>query len=262
VLAVSGLFAGLAFNSYQPGRLFVFIPLFFFLFHVISEKGKAFLHDNQFYRQLATFIVPFVIVIFPLTSYLMVNPDIRVQQQLYFADEDLNYSQKASFLAENIAKTAGMFHVQGDLNGRHNYPGKPALNIIAGVLFLVGFIRAGIRFRDPTNATFLVFFFVSLVPTLLTYPSENPHMLRTIAAVPSVLYFCGLALMLGYDTIRPRTSLKPVYVYGILGLVVAMSALYDLRTYYVYQTQVFPAAFPIDMPLEEAVAQDTDALPQ
>jgi hypothetical protein len=256
------LFAGLAFNSYQPGRLFVFVPLFLFLIDVISQQGKAFLHDTQFYRHLAMFIVPFIIVILPLTSYLMVNPDIRVQQQLYFADEDLNFSQKVAFLAENIAKTAGMFHMHGDLNGRHNYPGKPALNIIAGVLFLVGFVRAGIRFRDPTNATFVLFFIIALVPTLLTYPSENPHMLRTIAAVPPVLYFCGLALMLGYDTIKSRTSLQPVYVYGILAVVVAMSALYDLRTYYVYQTQVFPAAFPIDMSLEEAVAQDTDTLPQ
>jgi hypothetical protein len=51
------------------------------------------------------------------------------------------------------------------------------------------------------------------------------------------------------------------YVYVIIIGIIGVSALYDLRTYYVYQTQVFPEAFPITMPLDEAMEVDTEELP-
>jgi len=136
------------------------------------------------------------------------------------------------------------------MNGRHNYPGKPALNPLIGILFVVGLILALKDFKQFNNQFFIGFFLVALIPTLFTYPWENPNMLRTYSAIPSVIYFMGLSIdyffgLLGKRSFSPRLPIILIIVF------ITFSSLYELRTYFIYQKIVSPTSFEIGMKLSD-----------
>jgi 4-amino-4-deoxy-L-arabinose transferase-like glycosyltransferase len=217
----TAVFAALSFYSYQPGRIFFLIPTLLLL----AEKRV---------RQLLIYLVCVALLISPLGLHLISHPDTRVANQLFLRSTQLSTQEKIAYLLENGKKTTLMFTTEGDMNGRHNYTGKPALNPILGLLFVAGFILALIRIRNFHNTLFLLLFAFSLIPTLFTYPSENPNMLRTYTALPSVVYFIGLAL----TALFQRFSKNKIIVATVLFLIV-ISSLYELRTYFVYQSRIF-----------------------
>ena len=236
-LVVSALFAGLAYNSYQPGRLFIFIPVI-----ALAVFSKV--------RTVRNFLIYSCVcgaIMLPLTVYLGQQNDVRIQQQLYFADKNLTASQKGMFLIDNIDKTIKMFFWQGDVSGRHNYPHKPALTLIAAFFALIGLIVSVRNFKHPYNALFLVYAVLAIIPTLLTYPHENPNMLRTITVLPSVMYFLGLGIMTLAHFFIHYTYLKKHYSYCAIAIVLllGLSAYQDARTYFVFQRKVFTEAFEI-----------------
>ncbi|MFQ5452334.1 MAG: hypothetical protein ACE5DQ_02105, partial [Candidatus Paceibacterota bacterium] len=272
-IALSAIFAGLAYNSYVVGRMFFVVPLFYLIVFYLGGVDKRHLRgaDNSRYktpeviRRVFYFLIPFLIVIAPLTLYFSQNPDIRVSQQLYFLDPNLELPQKISFFFSNIWENMKMFIVSGagDANGRHNYPFKPALNPVIFILFIAGLLSALKNWKHRYNSVFLVYFLVGFFPTILTYPHENPNMLRTVTILPSVVYLVGLAIQASYNFIT-RLSLKPplrwthskfvkilplfLLISILLGLV--GSSLYEFRTYFIFQKLVFEEAFDVRDGLE------------
>ncbi len=249
-LIISGLFAGLAFLSYTPGRIFFLLPVMY-LFLTIKQW------NNVTIKQFLLFLIPFIIIITPLTTYLMSNKDIRVDQQFFLKNNEVTINEKIGGLWSNISKTSLMFNFKGDVNGRHNYPNKPALNPIMGILFLIGLITATTNYvLRTTNYFFLFYFLISLFPALMTYPWENPNMLRTFTALPSIVYFVGNAIY-NLVAIATRLSLnKKIAKYLIFStfyLILTVSCVYELRSYFKYQSIVFDQAFEIKLPLEKAI---------
>jgi len=237
-IMLSAIFAGLAFNSYLPGRIFFLLPLIF----LFSKKIKL---DGL--KKFFLFIIPFIIIIFPLTIHLTTHKDIRFSQQSFFQNKKLKLSKKTEYLLKNIKSTAFMFGLKGDMNGRHNYPGKPALNPILGLFFALGLIICLKNTKSFYNLFFLLYFFISLVPTLFTNPVENPNMLRTFAVIPSVIYFVGVSL----STIISKY--KTAFVNLIIFLLVVFSSLYELRTYFSFQNRVFKNSFEIKCTVDKLV---------
>ena len=133
-----------------------------------------------------------------------------------------------------------MFVVRGDISGRHNYPGKPAVNPLIAALAFGGILIALKNYKVFYNQFFLCWCLLALIPANLTYPWENPNMLRTYTAIPPIIYFVG-------QTITWMVSkVNRDYKYGIfigVGMLLLLSAIYDIRTYFVYQTRVMPQAF-------------------
>ena len=256
-LLISGLFSGLSFLSYTPGRIFFLLPLSFLILQTLRTL--------KLYK-LAYFLIPLIIIITPLTAYLVTNNDTRVDQQFFLKNKEMTINEKVNGLWKNISSTALMFNIKGDVNGRHNYPNKPALNPILGILFLIGLISITTNYKlfnhrsldedgRTTNYFFLFYFLISLFPALMTYPWENPNMLRTYTALPSVIYFIGNGIYY-LGTIVQRLLLKSKWKYLILNtfyLILVLSCFYELRTYFKYQSTVFNQAFEIKLPLEKAI---------
>jgi len=253
----SGIFAGIAFLSYTPGRIFFLLPLSFLALQTLRTL--------KLYK-LAYFLIPFIIMITPLSNYLLTNKDTRIDQQFFLKNKEMTINEKVNGLWKNISSTALMFNIKGDVNGRHNYPNKPALNPILGILFLIGLISITTNYKlfnhrsldedgRTTNYFFLFYFLISLFPALMTYPWENPNMLRTYTALPSVIYFIGNGIYY-LGTIVQRLLLKSKWKYLILNtfyLILVLSCFYELRTYFKYQSTVFNQAFEIKLPLEKAI---------
>jgi 4-amino-4-deoxy-L-arabinose transferase-like glycosyltransferase len=248
-LIVSGLFTGLAFLSYTPGRIFFLLPV---LYLFLTMKRW----NNETIKRLLLFLIPFIIIITPLTSYLLTNKDIRVDQQFFLKNHEMPVQEKFAGLWHNILSTSLMFNIKGDVNGRHNYPNKPALNPILGILFITGLIISIKKFKNLYNKLFLFYFLISLLPALMTYPWENPNMLRTYTVLPSVIYFIGNAIYHLSSIVQRWSFNKKVTKYFILNtlyFILILSSFYELRTYFKYQSTVFKQSFEIKLPLEKAV---------
>lgn len=252
-LIFAGIFAALAYNSYTPGRIFFLLPL---LVLFIYFKKKSLYNFKNFItlKTFLYFLIPFIILITPLQLYLFTHEDIRVNQLFFLSNPRLSIREKADFLTQNITKTAGMFFVQGDPNGKHNYPYKPALNPILGLFFIAGLIIAVKHAKKNLYSLFfLLYFFLSILPTLLVYPWENPSMLRTYTTLPSIAYFSGRAIYhFGATASKWSPPLKKGFLL-LLFFIVFLSSFYELRTYFLYQAQVFKQSFEIKRNLKNAI---------
>jgi len=241
-IMLSGLFASLAFNSYTPGRIFFLLPIGFLLF-----RKRL---NNETMKQLLLFLIPFVIVITPLTSYLLNNKDTRIDQQFFLRNHEMTVNEKVNGLWSNVSSTTLMLFTKGDMNGRHNYPGKPALNPILGILFIVGLAITMKQWNNGANKLFLIYFFLSIFPALMTYPWENPNMLRTYTVIPAIVYFIGLSISKIFKITKQK------YLWLII-IIIVFSSFYELRTYFKYQSTVFNQSFEIKLPLEKAIKVKT-----
>jgi len=229
----SAIFAGLAFNSYQPGRIFFLVPLFYLLV-------------NKYYKEIGKFLITFGIVILPLSFYLLTNTanDVRINQQLYLTSNKLSVEQKVGYFSQNIIKNLGVFSFVGDGNGRHNYPGKPAINPILATFMYLGIFLSILNIRKNNfHKLFLVYFLVGLFPTLLTLPNENPNMLRTYTVLPAMFYFIAISLnTLFHIKEKSWTKYQGIIILAVLSLLI-FSTYKELNTYFVDQGPVFNKAF-------------------
>lgn len=235
-LLFSSLFAGLAFHSYYPGRIFFILPLIF----LFLEKSK-----NRLKYILLYLLILFFVTL-PLTTYLVFNPDIRVGQQLYILNPDVSIVQKIMITGLNTIKLFFMFNFWGDLNGRHNYPGKPIFNPVQIAFLTTGFIYLILNLKKNFyNQFFLSYFILSLIPALLTYSLENPNLLRTMTALLPVVYFTGLGI---FFLINSRINSKIIFIINLLIILLLFFAsfLYDVRSYFRYQPKVFDSAFEVN----------------
>ncbi|MCA9372199.1 glycosyltransferase family 39 protein [Candidatus Woesebacteria bacterium] len=294
---ISGMGAGLAFNSYLPGRIFFLVPLIMMLVGVVirvikgrSVKGRTLsgvegrtlnkiegrtlsgvegesLTKKETNAILFFFFISFLIIALPLIVYFVQNsknPDVRVNQLSYVNNNSLSLEEKFSFTGQNVVTITNMFFVRGDGNGRHNFPFKPALNPIMGFLFVGGLLIAVKDFkRSRFHQLFLLFLFFSLLPAQMTYPWENPNMLRTFTSLLPIGYFSGVAMVHAIKNVNKLFKKIPtaVVVVGVT-IVVVTSIGYELRTYFFFQRITFKEAFtmfePLDVYIKRSIKYHSD----
>ena len=254
-LIFSGIFAGLSFLSYTPGRIFFLLPLCFLIYRFVNPLLAHRQWNNQAMKQLLLFLIPFIIIITPLTSYLLTNKDPRIDQQFFLKNHEMTINEKVNGLWSNISSTTLMFFTKGDMNGRHNYPGKPALNPILNILLIIGLIITMKQWNNSYNKFFIFYFLLSILPALMTYPWENPNMLRTYTSLPAIVYFVGLAILFFVNLINKMIKIKTAkyLILNTLYFILIFSCFYELRTYFKYQSIVFNQSFEIKLPLEKAI---------
>jgi len=241
-LTLSGIFSGLAFHSYLAGRIFFILPLVL-LFIKLKNKRKGLLY----------FFISFIIITLPLNIYFLNQPDYRFKQQFFWENSDLNFGQKINFTLENIKKVGLMFSFQGDANGRHNYPLKPALNPILGIFFYLGLTYSMMNIKKNFYFLFFIFyFFLSLFPSFLTYPWENPNMLRTFTALPAICFFIAQGLIIVIKFLKQRQIRLSIINYLLL-MIILFSSFYEIRTYFKYQKDVFNKAFEVNKNLDKII---------
>ena len=231
---LSGLFAGLSFLSYTPGRIFFLLPAFLLLIKKTKIKYYFF------------YFITFIIVSSPLTIYFVKHSDIRFQEISILSQKTSIYS-KIKMFSENVQKTALMFNFKGDLNGRHNFPGKPSFNPILGAFFVIGLIFTSKELFKFPNNLFLFYFILGLAPTFFTLPRDNPNMIRLFTTLPSSIYFVTYGIK-NILTTNPKKYLPYIFV----GLII-MSSILEIRTYFKYQSRVFRNSFEVKCQINEVI---------
>lgn len=119
-----------------------------------------------------------------------------------------------------------------------------------GLLFVIGMLYSIRKIKEFPHFLFLSYFILSLIPTILTYPWENPHMLRTYTSIPSIVFWIGTAFWLIYQKLK-----KQYVILLTIMILLVISAFYDIRTYFVYQVPIFEQAFEMRGPLHELVVK-------
>jgi len=209
----------MTFYSYLPGRIFFLLPLGYFFRHRAPYKIIGW-----YLGILLLFALPLLVATGAVEN--------RVSSLTYLT-QSLPISEKATYFVENLSRNLLMLNFQGDTNARHNYPGKPALNPLLGGLFWIG-LFLGIK-KQPKYRLFLCWIALSIVGTLFTLPTENPHFLRTYTVTVGVVFFITLAL----EKLWPKDKAMEYLLIGLLFL----SVVYEVRTYFKYQKKVFLSAF-------------------
>ena len=117
----------------------------------------------------------------------------------------------------NLLLTLRAFYDRGDLNLRHNLPGRPANDILLAALFTAGWLTALWRIREPRFRLLLIWFGVVLLPTVLS--TEAPHSLRGSGVLPPLALLCGLGattLVSAFPRISRRQVAAPLLLLAVL----------------------------------------------
>ncbi len=243
LLIISAILSGLAFHSYYPGRIFFILPAVI----ILKTRGV---------KRLSLFAGVLFITTLPLVVELLSQPDTRIYQTTFLTDPQINIVKKIQISLENLLKTIMIPFINGDMNGRHNFPGKPALNIILNIFLLFGIMLTNKFERKWTKKLVYLYIIISILPTILTNPADNPNMLRTITLLPGLIYLIIRGIESAHLLLSHYYPKHKILIGILFAAILITSTYYELRTYFVYQERVMRNSFEITCPLAKVVKTD------
>ncbi|MGC8874890.1 MAG: glycosyltransferase family 39 protein [Chloroflexia bacterium] len=205
-----------------------------------------------------------LLVALPLLRYMLVDGResfwFRPLTRLSSQERPLPGPAGVVFLG-NLLRTAGMFHVRGDIVFRTNIPGDPHLDPVTGALFLLGVAVVLRHLRRGKNLLVLSLFATMLLPTTLSlaFPQEVPGAVRSSGAIATVMFFPALALTLAGDVLRdllPHRGWKRCALLLLGGVLLATTAL-NARLCFVEYPKYLPFG---NYPLFREIARVIDDL--
>jgi 4-amino-4-deoxy-L-arabinose transferase-like glycosyltransferase len=238
-----GFLLGLTLYTYQASRVF---PLIFgvFLLFVFAQRWRAarFTHHSSLVichaiRSTLAFFLSALIVALPLILYLaVVNP--TAESRVADLSGPLNQLRAGnpSEVISSTLNTLGMFTSRGDMVPIYNVSGRPVFpEIIGATLFIIGLVICLWRWKQPANMLMLLWFFISLIPAMVT--PFSPNFVRTIAAWPVPFVFAGLAMSETVNWVGKRRShlfilLSRHFATGLFLLVLVWNAASTFNDYF------------------------------
>jgi len=190
---VAGALLGLTLYTYQASRVFPVIFAVFFIYLAVTRSSLVTRH-SLLGRKIAAFFVTALLIAAPLIIYLtVINP--AAEERVADLSGPLNQLRAGnpSEVIQSTLNTLGMFTVRGDAVPIYNVADRPVFpEPIGAALFYLGFLICLWRWRQPAYVFMLIWFFISLVPAMVT--PFSPNFVRTIAAWPVPFVFVGVAM--------------------------------------------------------------------
>jgi hypothetical protein len=189
-----GVALGLGFYTYPS---FWVIPPCLFLVWMASRKEEKAARNDPIYRRscwslLLVGTVAALAIMAPLIRYAAEKPDYYFARVARAGAVGGDGHGGDESLRDNVQRVLFMLHFRGDRNPRHNLPGEPLLDLLTGVLFLVGLYQVGKRvgLDRSRRVGLLAFWLLPLLPSALA--DSAPHALRALGAAPAVYLIAGL----------------------------------------------------------------------
>jgi 4-amino-4-deoxy-L-arabinose transferase-like glycosyltransferase len=233
---LSGLFLGLGLHGYSPFRIVPLLVAAAFVIYVIHLRAKE--NRQQAFWWFTIIVVTSLLVFLPLLRYWLAHPDIfgyRAMTRLTSTESALAGPVWQIFLS-NLYRALLMFNWDNGSIWVHSIPGRPALDVVTGALFVIGILLLVVRYvrqRDWRDLLLLVSIPILLMPSILSlaFPGENPSLNRTGGAAAAVFVVSALALDGFVSSLGAARGGKRIFIaYGLTGLLFAVSAFqnYDL----------------------------------
>lgn len=188
----AGFLIGATVYTYLASRLWLPAILLWCLYLVIFHRAGVRGHFTKWIVMGAVACL----TLLPLGFFFLTNP-------VAFSGRSGTVFTPEIFLV-NLVRTAGMFFFAGDLDPRDNLPGRPALDIILAVFFLIGLALTIARWRKPPFALLLIWFVIMCLPSALT--EFAPNFRRAIGAMPAMILLIALGVEWVWQWITARTS--------------------------------------------------------
>ena len=205
----AGACMALALYSYISARLLPLVPAFFLVLEAILglRHGSCWLRDRRRWRGLAWLVGTVVLLIIPLAVYFWNNSYLLTQRvqgiSILAMTQRCDRCAPWQPIIDNLVLVFRSFYDRGDGNWRHNLSGRPVNDLWLALLFTLGWLTALVGLRNPRHRLLLIWFSVSLLPTVLS--EQAPHMLRASGVLPALAVFYAVGARTLLDLIRsPR----------------------------------------------------------
>ena len=215
--ALAGAMLGLGMWFYAAYRLFA-IVIVFLLLHSLIFAGSG---RKKLLRNFGVMALFALIATLPVVQFAATYSEEffkRTQHTSIFAHVD--DGEETGALLRSLTKHLGMFHLEGDPNGRHNIPREPMLDFLSGILMLVGLSVAIARWRSAAHLLLPVWILVMIMPGVLTIPWEAPQSLRAITVIPAVIALIAVAI--GFIWEKARSFRLPALRVGTAACIAAV----------------------------------------
>lgn len=216
----AGIALGVCEYTYLSARLFPFVLIAFTL--VLSLVGKfqagteRAIDVRRAWLGLGIVLGSGALLSAPLLVDFYFHPDDfwgRASTISLTTDDTPLATVKA--MGANVVAVLGSFFLHGDLNPRHNLPGRPALDPLLAIGLLVGLVEGMWLFRKrPMYALLFIWAFVMLLPSILS--NEAPHFLRMLGALPPILLLAANGLQWIWQRVVPRAPVGALVLIVLL----------------------------------------------
>lgn len=235
----AGLALGMGLNFYTSFRLFVpVLPLFVLAAGIARcDLWKA------SWRGLLLFVFAGLLASGPLLTFAVTNRDTFLERTgETFVLRGVPDGEELQTLWENTRKHLLMFNWRGDVNGRHNLPGRPMLDPVLAGLFVVGLAICLWRWRRPGYLLLLLWLAFTLLGGILTLAFESPQSLRANGSIPAayLIALLPVAELLRLWEESDGGRYYPAVGPGVVTLALLPVAVWHLHGYYFVQRTAFP----------------------
>lgn len=235
---IAGIFLGLGLHGYTPFRIVPLLVIAALVLYLLHARSKGTRQDATVWLVIVS-LTSFTVFL-PLLRYATENPDLFSYRA--FSRLDAGQSLPAPWyqiFLSNTWNALTMLNWNDGVVWVNSLPGRPALDVVSGALFLIGVVLLLVRYFQKRQ--WLDLFLVVSIPILmlpsilaLAFPTENPELNRTGGAYVPTFLIVGLALdglitALGrrpIRSVRPDGSRErmPVWAYALIGGLLFYSA--------------------------------------
>lgn len=195
--ALAGFLAGLTFYTYIPSRLLPFMLAPFLVWAYWRSKSRT---TNDVPKFALAAIVA-ILTALPLMWYFWNNP-----VAFWTRTEQVNiFQQGVNAILHNFIAVIKMAFLEGDKNIRNNIPGRPVLDPVTSIPFLVGMAALVRRWRQPAVIFLGVWLTAMLTPTI--FSDYAPSFQRSIGAMPVFALIIAFGLERMEDWLASRFTL-------------------------------------------------------
>ncbi len=221
---LSGIFLGIGLHGYSPFRVVPLLAVIVLAVYWLHERENR--ARWQALTLFALLVLAAVLVFLPLGRYVLSYPNqfsYRMLTRMTNAEAALPGPAWRIFLG-NFWRGLLMFNWDDGSIWAISIPGRPALDVVSGALFVLGawlVILRYLRYRRWQDLALLLSVPVlQLSSTLaLAFPVENPAPNRAAAAAIPVFLFAGLALEVSWRNLeRLRAGWGRQLALGVVAL--------------------------------------------
>jgi hypothetical protein len=202
---LAGLFLGLGLNGYSPFRVVPVAVVIGVAWFALWPQARG--RRWGLWVNLGLLVVTAFVLFIPLFGYTFEPNSLFWYRTGSRLSGEYTNSAPATLLAtvgvflQNQWNALRMFNWKGDSVWVNTIPGRPALDVISGGLFILGvgfsLFRLILR-RDWLAGLWLILIPVLMLPSTLSlaFPEENPSLVRTSGVMPVIFILAAYPLWL------------------------------------------------------------------
>ena len=187
----AGFALGISLSADAVARVFPLVFILFVLLWFWQDRTAA----RQFGRHLLLMAAVACLAAAPLLLYFWHYPSFLTSRWRALVDSGAGAEPGRPWLMwlSNVGRVLRGFFWQGETQLRRNLPGRPYLDLIQALFFLLGWVRVWLGRRQLRLQFVPIWFGVMLLPTILT--ADAPQFGRMVGVAPVVAMLIGAGVV-------------------------------------------------------------------